>query len=67
MRLTLIGLLAATAALCAACSPAIGSKEWCEGVMKGSIQPNPQDQAQMEGAMKCAMGALDGAFKNLGQ
>lgn len=30
MRLTLIGILAATAALCVACTPAVGSPEWCK-------------------------------------
>jgi hypothetical protein len=38
MKLKTITLLAATAALAAACSPGPGSAEWCAGVIEGKIQ-----------------------------
>jgi hypothetical protein len=35
-------MLAATAALCAACSPAVGSPEWCKQFQaKMEANPNP--------------------------
>jgi hypothetical protein len=43
MRLTLIGMLAATAALCAACSPAVGSPEWCKEFQTKNANANPME------------------------
>jgi hypothetical protein len=45
MHIRIIGLLACTVALCAACSPGPGSAEWCKGVIQGTIQAS---QAELE-------------------
>lgn len=37
-----IGLIALAAAVCAACTPAQGSAEWCKGVLEGKIQVTEQ-------------------------
>jgi hypothetical protein len=42
MRFRIAGLLAAAAALCSACGPAVGSAEWCKGVLEGKIQATEQ-------------------------
>ena len=55
MRIKTLALLAATAALAAACGPAPGSAEWCKGIANGSIKPSQQET--MDHGMKC-MGAL---------
>jgi hypothetical protein len=63
MRLTLIGMLAATAALCTACSPAVGSPEWCKN-MQAKMQTldalsklTPEEQ---QGLSQCVMNAING-------
>ncbi len=65
MRIAMFGLIAATAVICTACAPAVGSKEWCEGVSKGTIKPNEQDAAQMQAAVACMMSGLGDALKQL--
>lgn len=62
MKLKTITLLAAAAALAAACGPAPGSAEWCKAVMEGKIQPS-QDQAN--DAMKCVGQMMNDAMKGL--
>lgn len=70
MRLTLIGMLAATAALCAACSPAVGSPEWCKQFQaKMQANANPFEalskltEEEKRGLEQC----MTDAFKGLGQ
>ncbi len=60
MKLKTTALLAAAAVLAAACSPAPGSAEWCEGIQKGSVQPTAQEA--MEHGEKC----LEHGLKSLG-
>lgn len=58
MRIKLIGLFIAAAALIAACAPASGSPEWCRGVLDGSVKPSAEE---MVGNMdKCAAHELAG-------
>ena len=69
MRFSTIAALAATAALCSACSPAVGSVEWCKEIST-KMQNNPnglEELAKMtpeeqQGLMKCGEHALSGAF-----
>lgn len=58
MRLATIALLAVSAGLLAACSPAPGSAEWCKGVMSGSVKPTPEEM--LGNAEKCAAHELAG-------
>jgi hypothetical protein len=46
MRIRMIGLVAATATLAAACGPAPGSAEWCKGIADGTIQPSQEEAMQ---------------------
>jgi hypothetical protein len=69
MRLSMIAAFAATAALCSACSPAVGSPEWCkqmESKMKGQDsleQLSKLSQEEQQGIGQCMMHALSGALK----
>ncbi len=61
MRTQLVITLVACAALNGACSPAVGSKEWCDSIIKGGlaeVSKMPADQQQA--AAKCAKDALGG-------
>lgn len=69
MRLSMIAALAATAAICSACSPAVGTPEWCKQIT-AKMQNNPNgleelakmSQEEQQGLMKCAEHALSGAL-----
>lgn len=69
MRLSMIAALAATAALCSACSPAVGTPDWCKQISE-KMQNNPnglEELAKMtaeeqQGLIKCGEHALSGAF-----
>lgn len=65
MRLKTIALVAVTAAVAAACSPAPGSAEWCKGLLDGSIKPSQEDA--MNHGPKCAEGMLKDLMGGLGQ
>lgn len=67
MRIAVFGLIAATAVLCSACTPAVGSKEWCDGLKSGSIKPNENDAAQVQAAVACVMGGVGDAMKQMMQ
>ena len=45
MRARIIGFVAFAAAVCAACTPAPGSAEWCKGVLEGTIKATEQEAA----------------------
>lgn len=65
MRLTLFGMLAATAALCAACTPAVGSPDWCKQ-MEAKMQNASLDALskltpeEQQGLSQCIMNAVQG-------
>lgn len=67
MRLTLIGMLAATAALCAACSPAVGSPEWCKEFQTKNANANSMEvlskltPEEQKGIEQCMMNAFKAA------
>lgn len=67
MRLTLIGMLAATAALCTACSPAVGSPDWCKQFQEKNQNANPLEvlskltPEEQKGLEQCMMNAFQGA------
>lgn len=63
MKIRTIGLLAATAALAAACGPAPGSTEWCQAVMQGKIQPSQAEST--EHGPKCAAALMQEMMKGL--
>ena len=69
MRLSMIAAFAATAALCSACSPPVGSAEWCkqmEAKMKGQDsleQLSKLTPEEQQGIGQCMMNALSGALK----
>lgn len=63
MRIKLIGLLIATAAVAAACSPAPGSAEWCKQAMEGKIKPSEAD-AEKHG-MECVGHMMNGALGDM--
>jgi hypothetical protein len=50
MKIRTIGLLAATAALAAACGPQPGSAEWCKGVIEGKITASEAEATAHEAA-----------------
>lgn len=60
MKLKTITLLAATASLAAACSPAPGSEEWCKGIETGAVKPT-FEEAVAHGD-KCAQYMIDKTF-----
>ncbi len=65
MRLTLIAMLAATAALCVACTPAVGSPDWCKQMdakmQNASLETlsklTPEEQ---QGISQCIMNGVQG-------
>jgi len=65
MRIRTISILAATAALAAACGPQPGSAEWCKAAIEGKIQPSAAEQQQY--SMQCAGHMMREAFGALGQ
>ncbi len=61
MRIAMFGLIAATAAICTACSPAVGSKEWCDNLEKNPPQDFSQVTPEMaKGLQQCVMNAVNG-------
>ncbi len=68
MRLSMLAAIAATAALCSACSPPVGSPEWCkqmESKMKGQDsleQLSKLTPEEQQGIGQCMMNALGGAL-----
>jgi hypothetical protein len=66
MRIKTIALLAATAAVAAACSPGPGSAEWCKGVIEGKIQATAQELAANSDKCEAVMmDALKGAIGDM--
>lgn len=68
MRLSMLAAIAATAALCSACSPPVGSPEWCkqmEAKMKGQDsleQLSKLTPEEQQGIGQCMMNALSGSL-----
>lgn len=58
MRIKTIFLLAATAAVAAACTPGPGTAEWCKGVIEGTVKPTPEEL--LNNMEKCAQHELAG-------
>lgn len=63
MSFRMIGLLAATATLAAACSPGPGSPEWCKAVIEGKATPNDAEIAAHE--EKCSAVIMQEVMKGL--
>jgi hypothetical protein len=61
MRIAMFGLIAATAALCASCGPAVGSKEWCDNLEKNPPKDFNQITPEIaKGMQQCVMNAING-------
>lgn len=69
MRIAFFGLLTATAAIATACSPAVGSPDWCKQFQaKHENNPNPLEvlsnltPEEQKGLEQCMMNAFGGAL-----
>ena len=68
MRIAFYGLMAASAVLATACSPAVGSPDWCKQFQANNENKNPMDvlsnltPEEQKGIEQCMMNAFSGAL-----
>jgi len=60
MRVVFCGLLTATVVLVTACSPAVGSPEWCAEIQKNPPNLMNVTEEQANGMQKCIERAFGG-------